>query len=133
MAVARKHVQQIIEWAKNRDATVWGNANDGYWVRDPLPIWDSTYKYKIIYPQYLEAWRWYLTDRLEVKSIPHSTSWHRVQYDPSGNYTPSFQYSPDQYRKWEPSPYKIIIVGPDGEVNPSDLSDEDWAKLRKSQ
>lgn len=85
----RKHHDLIVRWAKNQEAEVyvWWS---GKWQKTAAPHWYSCDRYRVIEPEYFEAWDLFLRGELELFI---NGVWVLAKN------APLFEQSPENYRK----------------------------------
>ena len=127
-----KHYDLIVEAAANTDIVVFcNNSIHGTWGKAATPyVWHPINKYKLIYPEYLEAWNAYIDGELEF----YSSGWvdwkeycSNCHFDK--NRAPFLKSSPDKYRRKGSMKIEITVNG--NTVDPSSFSEESWKALRK--
>jgi len=94
------HKEDIKLWLDNPDASVYFKSNystDWIEITEGDIWWFADYEYKVILPQYLEAWEAWLDDELEEC---FGGTWIRW---PRSNLPPSFTCGPEFYRR-KPAP-----------------------------
>lgn len=97
MSKFREHANDIILWAKNVDAEAWFFHDDKRgWESIAFPSWYPEETYKVILPQYKEAWLAYLDGELQYLT-PGSLEWK----DYVSSEVPKFT-NPDSYYRRKP-------------------------------
>ena len=98
----RKHAKEIRLWLDNPNAVVWCHSNKAWWV-DHNPTWSSRYRYRVILPEYKEAWQAYLDGELETLSYGFTDRWR------SWTSEPKLLREPNCYRR-KPKKNEVTIT-----------------------
>lgn len=103
----RKHSNLIKLWADNKDATVWTNDFYRGWTDDWYPAWLEDVEYRVILPEYKEAWQAYLDGELQVGD--DGRDW----IDWGTGDAPMFDSPPSDYRRKPKIQYKGCTLKPE--------------------
>lgn len=108
----RKHHDLIVRWAKCREAVVYV-LHKGTWAEVQDPHWSAQREYRVIEPEYAEAWDLFLKGELDILV---SGRWILATD------APMFQLPPDQYRRAgaHTKERALAEANPDAEI---------WAKV----